>query len=168
VNNTWFVVDLTWAAGYTDIPRRDFTKNFTDAWFFTNRKQFALTHWPDSEDEQFLDEPVSKLTFTSSPLIFEGAIIGEVFPTAGQKGIIKGREGECKSICFDVPHPARIKNIKVASHKGDLNPAEYHVFKNKLYVEVPFSAEGTYPVAIYVNDARGLTFKAIASKARKR
>jgi hypothetical protein len=63
IDNTWKLMDATWAAGVIENGR--FRRKFDDSYFFTNPKDFVVSHLPLDPMWQLLTEPVSKLDFVS-------------------------------------------------------------------------------------------------------
>ena len=62
INGHWYLLDVTWGAGYLDINSK-FNRHFNDYYFFTPPEEFIYNHFPDKTQWQLLDKPVSKKDF---------------------------------------------------------------------------------------------------------
>lgn len=67
LNNKWYLIDSTWAAG--SIVKNAYKKDFNNFYFCCDPKEFVLTHFPIDEKWQLLDEPISKESFSIFPFI---------------------------------------------------------------------------------------------------
>lgn len=59
----WYLVDITWNAGYS--YQKEFTFRYTTTYLFTDPKDFIKNHFPEDEEWQLLEKPVSWSEFTS-------------------------------------------------------------------------------------------------------
>lgn len=168
VDGTWYLLDAAWSAGKTDRKFRFYTKQFTDAWFFTDRELFALSHYPNDKKWQLLDTPINKSIFNGAPIVGTSAIVNEVYPVSGKRGNIRGKADTTKKMVFEVGDPSLIKSVTVTGRTSQKIPAQYTIDNNLMYVEVPFKSEGDYPFNIYVNDALAYTYQADIGKPKKK
>ena len=67
LDNKWYLIDSTWAAG--SIVNNAYKKDFNNFYFCCDPKEFVLTHFPTDEKWQLLEEPVSKEAFSIFPFI---------------------------------------------------------------------------------------------------
>ncbi len=169
VNKKWYLVDATWGAGITDAKVHRFDKKFTDAWWFTNRKLFALSHFPDKPKFQYLDTPVTKPQFLQAPIIGASAVINEVYPTPGMRGNFRAKSDTNKVLVFKVKNPALITSLSASSKKDPTHRRiPYTINNDELTVKVPFKKKGKYPVTLYVNDNFAFAYKADVKKHKKK
>lgn len=168
IDGTWYLLDVAWSAGKTDRKYRFYTKSFTDAWFFTDRELFAMSHYPDDKKWQMLDTPLNKSVFTGAPIVGTSAIINEVYPVSGKRGNIRGKADTTKKMVFEVGNPALIKSVTVTNRTTERIPAQYTIQDGLMYVDVPFKAEGDYPFNIYINDVMAYTYQADIGKPKKK
>lgn len=159
LNNTWYFIDATWSAGFTDVKVKNFTPAFTDAWFLTEKSLFALSHFPANKKWQMLDTPINRAVFTNSPIVGPAAISNEVYPTV-MRGKLRGRADTSKKIAFELDNPPLVKSVSVSHKYYDKAPVPYSIEDDILYVEVPFPKQGVYPVNIYINDALAYIYNA--------
>jgi hypothetical protein len=167
IDNTWYLLDLAWSAGYTDRKFRFFTPSFTDAWFFTDRELFALSHYPDKKNWQLLDTPLNKSNFTYAPIIGKSAIIYEVYPET-IRGNIRGKSDTTKKMIFEVGNPDLIKSISVTRRTAKKLDVKYTIEGDLLYADIPFASTGEYSFDIYVNDELAYIYQADISKGKKK
>lgn len=163
IDNTWYYVDACWGAGTTDKKMRNFKKEYTDAWFFTNRNLFLLSHYPNNKKWQFTDEHINKSYFSNAPTVASTAVIYDIYPSEKMKGTIRGKAKDCSRIVFDVTRPDIIHKVDLFI-KEEMKPAEYYIKGNELYIDVPFPRHGKYPVAVYINNKLAYSFKAEVKK----
>ena len=165
IKNTWYNIDVTWGAGSTDIKRKEFKKAFTDAWFFTEKESFFLSHFPADKIWQLTDNPINKLSFAHAPVIGQSSIIYDVHFPEGMRGKIKGREKVCKPLIFEIENADKIGKVEV-DLDGMVLPAEFTIFDNRLLVEIPFNKDGKYPVFIQINGKPAFGFFAEVTPKR--
>lgn len=69
IGGKWQLLDATWGAGYVDEETWKFRAKFQPGFFMPSPRLFVLHHFPDEEEWQLLDEPVSKKEFKSQPSV---------------------------------------------------------------------------------------------------
>ncbi|RYY11486.1 MAG: hypothetical protein EOO04_35145 [Chitinophagaceae bacterium] len=167
IRNTWYYVDAAFGAGYTDRKVKYFTTEFTDVWFFTNRSQFLISHFPNDKKWQFADEQINKSQFLQAPVVSPVAIKTEVFYQDGTRGRLKGKKGDCKRVVFELKKPADISRVGVEIN--ELNTAaDYYIDGNQLFVDVPFPRTGKYPIIVTLNGKKAYGFLAEVVKKPRR
>ena len=67
VNGKFQLFDLTWAAGGVS-SSNIFTKKFNPLYFNTEPSVFVLNHFPDDQNWQLLENPISKNSYINSPI----------------------------------------------------------------------------------------------------
>ncbi len=167
IQNTWYYVDASWGAGFTDVRRRMFTKEYSDAWFFTNRTLFALSHYPDEKKWHFEDVQVTKSLFMNAPIIRSAAAVIGVLPFEDTRGRLRGRTSQCKPIVFEATQPQLIKHVAVEVD-GQVSPAEYSIYEDELLVEVPLLKSGKDFVTVLINSKPAFVFKTEVAAVQKR
>jgi hypothetical protein len=167
IKNTWYYIDATWGAGYVSSGFRDFVQEYSDAWFFTKRQLFLLSHFPDDKKWQLTDDPINKSEFTHAPTVHTAAIVYQVVPTEGLRGRIRGKEGDCKRVVLLMGIPGAIQKAEVEV-EGQRLPAEMYKQGNVLSVDLPLPDDGSYPLRLYLNNAPAIGFKAEVSKSKRK
>jgi|GEM_PF-298711 Uncharacterized protein involved in cytokinesis, contains TGc (transglutaminase/protease-like) domain len=166
IKGTWYLMDLTWGAGTTDRKVKFFTKEYTDAWFATNRELFALNHFPDDKKWQMLDTPINKSNFTFAPIVGTSAIVNEVYPAEGVRGNLRSKSDTTKRMVFEVGNPELIKSVSAKVKSPKLVPVNYKIENNMMYVDMPTTWQGGYDVTLYVNDKMAYIYTAEVSKGK--
>lgn len=59
LNDTWHLIDVTWAAGGFERSGEHFKFNFSPAYFMTEPRLFALNHFPEDEQWQLFQPPLN-------------------------------------------------------------------------------------------------------------
>ena len=67
INNKWYLVDVTWDAGYVD--HKTFIKKYTTNYLFLDSRSFLYSHLPINEKFQFYAPVLTKEQFVIEPLI---------------------------------------------------------------------------------------------------
>jgi hypothetical protein len=167
VDKTWYLLDIPWSAGRTDRKFRFYTKSFTDAWFFTDRDLFALSHYPDKKQWQLLDTPINKSNFTFAPIIGRSAIVNEVYTTQ-IRGNVRGKADTTKNMIFELGNPSLVKSVAITRRTSEKIPVKYTINGDKMSVDIPFQREGDYAFNMYINDELAYTYLATVGKAKKK
>lgn len=166
IDNTWFVADVTWGAGYTDERVRSFTKSFTDAWFLTDRELFALCHFPEDKKYQLLPEPVSKSRFVKAPIIGPTAAITWIVPDGSTPGNFRSREDSMQRFLFRMPQPRNVQSLSVSWDGRPAGPVEFYKEGNLLEVNILMPEEGEHTMTLQINNKPAFTYR--AELARKK
>jgi transglutaminase/protease-like cytokinesis protein 3 len=58
IDHKWYLVDPTWASGYTNRAVTKFTRKRNDFYYLTPAEDFILDHYPDDPQWQLLGSPV--------------------------------------------------------------------------------------------------------------
>jgi len=66
VDGTWRLMDVTWAAGGVDMPKKTFTPRYDDAFFMPDPVSFLETHYPSDPAWQLVPNPVTRKQFDRS------------------------------------------------------------------------------------------------------
>lgn len=75
INDQWHLVDVTWAAGYTDEEVKRFTFEFRPGYFMVPPRYFLLDHFPQEEKWQLVEKPLSRKDFPKQPVICYGTAL---------------------------------------------------------------------------------------------
>ncbi|KAI5606825.1 kyphoscoliosis peptidase isoform X1 [Silurus asotus] len=68
VKGQWGLLDACWGAGTVNMDTKTFIKRFDDFYFLTEPRDFINSHFPDEENWQLLDNPISLEQFALIPL----------------------------------------------------------------------------------------------------
>lgn len=144
----WFVIDAAWGAGYCD--RREFVPELTDAWFLTNRKLFALCHYPANKRWQLLDTPIERSAFAQAPVIGPVSSIIGLLPAGGQRGLLRGRQDSSVRIALTLKAAEEVLTMLVVSD-GITTPVQFDRAGDQLSVTIPYPKSGKYPIGLLIN-----------------
>jgi hypothetical protein len=67
LGNKWFLLDVTWGAGYLD--GNIFTRKLQEFYFLTPPAQFIYDHYPVDENWQLLETPISLKIYRDLPFV---------------------------------------------------------------------------------------------------
>ena len=70
IDDQWYLVDVTWAAGYVNDDVSQFTKAFTEYHFMMPPADFAADHYPEDPADQLLPVPISPEAFAAQPYYY--------------------------------------------------------------------------------------------------
>lgn len=166
INGTWYPVDVTWGAGYTDRRFKFYTRSYTDAWFMTDKDIFALSHFPKDKQWQMLDSPINKSNFTFAPIAGPAAIAHGIYPAEGIRGNLRGKSDTTKRLVFTVDRPQNVKSVTASAKTTKRVPAKYKIDGETMYVEMPLPTDGTYNVSMFVNDTLAYIYQAAVTKSK--
>lgn len=85
IEGEWYLVDVTWDAGHVDGSR--FTKRYRTANLFTPPEVFGLSHFPNDEEWQLREQPLTRGEFFRQPMLrpeFYAHGLSLVSPTRSQ------------------------------------------------------------------------------------
>jgi hypothetical protein len=150
----WYYVDPAFGSGYLNADMKEFTKAYTDAYFFTEKASFNLQHFPDNGAWKLGTAPKNKKDFFDMPVVKTAAIEFEIKKCSPGDGKIKAKVDNAVKFSFT------LKNT------GDITKVELGIGEKKKYKveEIPYSSSGavlsftykfknanSYPVMIFVN-----------------
>jgi len=167
-NGCWFVIDAYLGAG--NCEGKSFVREMSDAWFFTNRRLFSLSHYPQEKRMQLLDAPRSRSSFLTGPVMGETAATLGILPMPDQRGFIRGRADSTITLRFQMWPASMIERVASvgAVVNGLLTPAEYEAVDDTLIVHLPVRREGLYELSMVVNDGAAWTFQLQAAPPLRR
>jgi|GEM_PF-4423169 hypothetical protein len=93
IDDKWYLLDATWAAGTIDLNKGRYKKQYREGFFLSDPKYFVLSHFPDDPSLQLLKKPLSKDTFTDSPLGHHALSSGDIYDYFPLNGLLKNSNG---------------------------------------------------------------------------
>lgn len=122
IDNEWYLLDVTWGAGYTS--SKGFTQEFKRKYFCTSPNDMALCHYP-KEAKWLLGAEVTREQFETSPHFFYPYLELNASKLSQNNGCLKhGLFGKCK-VSFETP--VKISSITVKGKSGH-SQAQYVKF----------------------------------------
>lgn len=117
INNTWRLLDPTWASGWTDdtdnVNKMKYHKEFKEIYYLTPAEKLILNHLPDNKKFQLTNKKMDKGKFRNFPLFtshFLSEDISEVWPDVS---LIKAKVGD--TIVFRLKTEQRINDLYAVS-----------------------------------------------------
>jgi len=151
LNNKWFLLDATWAAGSVNHNTGRFKKNYQDGYYLTNPKYFILNHYPDDKKWQLLERPVSKKEFSNFSFphaeFFKDKNILDFFPKNGYLSAKK------KYSIVKLKYSGEIPNI-VMFKRGKMIKLDYNILNNEIAIKIPTKAKYHSSVILGIKNAR--------------
>lgn len=170
IKNYLLFIDVTWAAGSTDAKGKNFYKEFTDAWFFTNKDLFFMSHFTKDKNSPIPpDQLPSKSEFLRAPIVYKAAVAFDIHPSPTIKGKIRGRKGKMKTLDFVLPNEdvlPKIHHVSIVTKYGE-TPIPIKRYENILVVDIPFEEAGEYAVILKVNGVNAYGFIASVSDNKR-
>lgn len=64
INKKWYLLDVTWASGYTDNGVKKFYREYNHRYYLAEPKEFIYNHFPKDKKWQLLEKPYSAKEFS--------------------------------------------------------------------------------------------------------
>lgn len=167
INNTQYLIDVSLGMGNFDEKGKHLYKQFTDAWWLSNRKLFASTHFPDDKSNQLLEVPITKNEFAQGPIVAASAIVLGILPSKSAKGIIKGVAGDSTILKFNFVGKLNVRSLEAVLDNEQRINLNYDFDEFGFYITVPNGKEGEHILKIFCNNSLVFAFKTDMRKARK-
>lgn len=157
LDGKWYLVDPTWASGYTDGRTKVFTRSFNEHYFLSDPAAFALGHFPKDSKWQLLDEPISYTQFVRSPVVRcrqEQNPIASFHPLNGIVTLSHKQKLKFSYTLQEGEAPLWIKMQK--AKRTDFLKAKKYTEKNSEVVDLelkPGEKEGEYFVEFEIEEA---------------
>jgi len=87
IDNKWYLVDTTWGAGYDNGNR--WIAEFDDFYFFTDPKEFSLTHYPSEKEWLLTENSLTKRQFYSKPIYKKSFFTNNLKLISPKSGVIR-------------------------------------------------------------------------------
>ncbi|MEO5682683.1 MAG: transglutaminase domain-containing protein [Chitinophagaceae bacterium] len=105
IDNTWRLLDVTWASGYTSYSGDEFFKRFDETYFLAAPEEFIRDHFPDDLRWTLMEKPILPREFNGSPYknkSFSKYRINAFSPGAG---VIEAAVGDTVQIVLETGDP---------------------------------------------------------------
>lgn len=151
IGGNWHLLDATWAAG--NVNGTKFTRAFNAHYFLTPPEQFIYNHFPEEENGQLLEDPLSLEDYKTRPQVW-----GDYF-NSGLKTLShpNARFKSGAELKITLGHPPGLKIIAALSNfspgKAPKKLPENHVAKvlkkGKTQFHVRFPKKGVYTLMVF-------------------
>lgn len=147
LDDRWMLVDLTWAAGYSDSRAKSWQPRRNDYYFDTNPQEFISTHLPADSNWQLIQKPISPEDFFDSPIYYPTYFKDRLLLAEKEDGVLEADKRMVKIVFASLPKG------KSLFYSFDGSQAATQIERIKL------TKDGQYEVFIYhvKPDSRQLT-----------
>lgn len=166
IDHTDYLIDPTFGGGYFDDKGKHFIREWTDAWWLCNRKQFSCSHFPDDKNLQLLEVPVSKTEFTQAPLVAPAAIVAGIVPSKSVKGMLRGVADTISILKFIIAGKLDITGLEVSFDNEVKKPLLFDMDTYGFYITMPNGTHGEHTARVYIKGNLAFTFRTNMRKAR--
>lgn len=152
---SWYYVDPAWGSGYADAEMKVFTKSFTNAYFFTDKTNFNLQHYPDNEAWKLGSSPKNKKDFFALPILKVAALEFDIKKFTPDEGNLKMKINKTVHFSFIFNAKEDITKVSIAygeRKKYKIKDISYEFKNGTLSFNYKFDEDGTYPFTIIIND----------------
>jgi hypothetical protein len=144
IDGAWYLLDVTWAAGYITYQSNEFIASRDEKYFLSSPQVFIQDHYPEDMQWTLLSQPPVLREFKRSPFINGGFIRQRILSFAPSRGTINAMPGD--TILIEVQTNNEEKNLVVtekffldtaliATPQGQGNPqSSYSVNGDKVSV----------------------------------
>ncbi|MBY0537409.1 MAG: hypothetical protein K2P88_16265 [Chitinophagaceae bacterium] len=144
----WYLVDITWASGFTDDSCREFKANRNDWYFNTDPVKFRWDHYPIEPNWQLTADTLAWTVFKQLPLLNElitETTVEEFYPS---RILLQKKIGD--TVQFKVRSKEYYPFVKFSSRKNpDLNETVVPFQKDDWYtVTYRIRKEGNYDLQV--------------------
>ena len=150
----WYYVDPAFGSGFLNADMKEFTKDYTDAYFFTEKATFNLQHFPDNSAWKLGSAPKSKADFFDLPVVKTAAIEMEIKKCSPNDGKIKAKVDKPVKFSFTVKATDNITKVALGigeKKKYKVEEIQYSNSGSTLSFTYNFKDANSYPLIIFVN-----------------
>lgn len=129
INNNWFPIDTTWAAGYVD-TNKQFKKSLNEFYFFTNPEFLIRSHFPFNTKYQLTEKKYTLEEFSNWPNIEYNYFNYEFIKFLPENGLIEFEEENFQKFIIYGEKIYYIKaNCEIYLYKNNDYYQEFNLFK---------------------------------------
>lgn len=116
INDTWYVMDVTWAAGTCPVDKnekyRRFKKVFNNYYWLTPPEDFVRNHFPKKAELSLLPG-YTKDKFAKNPY-YEGSVLSRIKLITPDSGVLSAKKGD--TIRFKIEYKGNLKDLQINSN----------------------------------------------------
>jgi hypothetical protein len=151
---TWYYVDPAWGSGFTDPEMKVFTKSYTDAYFFADKANFNLQHFPDNEAWKLGPAPKGKKDFFENPVIRVAALEFDMKKYSPGNGIVKAKATKAVNFSYTLNTQQEITKVELGigeKKKYKLKDVPFSFSRGVLSFAYKFEDGNSAPVTVLIN-----------------
>lgn len=150
----WYYVDPAFGSGYLSGDMKEFTRYYTDSYFFTEKATFNLQHFPDNSAWKLGSAPKSKGDFFDMPVIKTAAVEMGITKCSPNDGKIKARADKGVKFSFTIKSTENITKVELGvgeKKKYHLEDIQYSNSATVLSFTYKFKDTDSGPLIVLVN-----------------
>ena len=150
----WYYVDPAFGSGYLNADMKEFTRAYTDAYFFTEKASFNQQHFPDNSAWKLGSAPKSKKDFFDMPVIKTGAMELGITKCSPNDGKINTKADKAVKFSFTIKSTENITKVELGigeKKKYKLEEIQYSNSATVLSFSYKFQNANTGPLTVFVN-----------------
>ncbi len=150
----WFYVDPAFGSGYLSADMKEFTKAYTDAYFFTEKASFNQQHFPDNSAWKLGSAPKNKKDFFDMPVVKTGAMDWGITRCTPNDGKLHVKADKAVKFSFTIKNKADITKVQLGigeKKKYRLQEIESSGSGGMLSFTYKFKDNDSGPLTILVN-----------------
>jgi transglutaminase/protease-like cytokinesis protein 3 len=149
----WYYVDPAFGSGYLSADMKEFTKAYTDAYFFTEKTSFNQQHFPDNTAWKLGNGP-GKGDFFDMPVVKTAAMELVITKCSPNDGKLKVKADKNVKFNFTVKNTENVTKVELAvgeKKKYRLEDIPYSNSATTLGFTYKFKDTDSGPITIFVN-----------------
>jgi len=158
INQEWYLIDVTWAAGHRDAKTKKFNKMHDPVNFLTPAETFVKKHLPVEEKWQLLAEPVKKKDFIRAPLYYSEWLKCDYRDIMPEKGFIKLRMKDSLEIKINSTCELNDIHLMLGDERNIYRP-RVEKQGNSYTIKHKFRLSGTYTLIVFANSWSIVAYK---------
>jgi transglutaminase/protease-like cytokinesis protein 3 len=150
----WYYVDPAFGSGYMSSDKKEFTKAYSDAYFFTEKATFNLQHFPDNSAWKLGSAPKNKGDFFEMPVLKTAAMELGITKCSPNNGKINAKVDKAVKFSFTIKNTESITKVELGvgeKKKYKLEEIQYSNSATTLSFTYKFQDANSYPVTVFVN-----------------
>ena len=159
--DTWYYVDPAWGSGYASSDMKEFFPAYTDAYFFADKSNFNLQHYPDNQAWKLGPAPKNKKDFFELPLVKVAALEYDMNSFSPKDVKLKAKAGKAVYFSYGLSGKEEITKVELGigeRKKYKVKEVEFVFTGGALSFFYKFEDEDSYPVTVFVNGRELMTY----------
>jgi hypothetical protein len=154
----WYLLDVTWAAGYYDDRKRKNVKSFNELYYLTDPEIFVRKHYPKEKKWQLLEKPIRKSEFIKAPVYYSAYFENRIRDLKPEKGIIKIRVRDILEIKFKSDRMIKSAVIELGKGQFVFLP-EIESAGDSYLIRQKFDKPGSYELNLFLNGSAVVSYR---------